>query len=90
MEAREQKHRNIKKYAENSTFQNKCPLIFRHEFVQEIFLRERGFDEITYTKKQNKYIPGILEDSCWICGLKMDQGACHLCAQVESFGVSLF
>ena len=65
-------------------------MIFRHEFVQEIFLRERGFDEITYKKKQDKYISDFLEDSCLTCGLKMDQGACHLCAQVESFGGSLF
>ena len=90
MEAREQKHQKIKKYVENTTFQNKWPMIFRHEFLQEIFLRERGFDEITYTKKQNKYISDILEDSCFTCGLKMHQDVCHLCAQVESFGVSVF
>ena len=53
-------------------------MIFRHEFLQEIFHREMGFDEITYTKKQKEYLPDILEDSCPTCGLKMDYGACHL------------
>ena len=88
MEAREQKHQKIKKYSENTTSQNKLPMIFRHEFLQEVFLRERGFDEITYTKKQNHYLPRILGDSCLICGLKMNQGICHLCVQIESIGVS--
>ena len=68
MEAREQKHQKIKKYAENTTFQNKWPMIFRHEFLQEIFLRERGFDDLRYAKRQNKYMPDIQEDSCVTCG----------------------
>ena len=55
MEALEQKHQKIKKYAENTTFQNKWPMIFRHEFLREIFLRENGFDELRYKKRQNKY-----------------------------------
>ena len=88
MEAREQKHQKIKKYAENTTFQNKWPMIFRHEFLQEIFLRERGFDQLRYKKRQNKYMPDILKDSCLICGLKFAQDVCHLCAQVESLGES--
>ena len=90
MEAREQKHQKIKKYAENTTFQNKWPMIFRHEFLQEIFLRERGFDDITYTKKQNKYIPDILEDSCSTCRLKMHQDVCHLCAQVVIWCIFIY
>ena len=83
IEACEQKHKKIKKYAENTTFQNKWPMIFRHEFLQEIFLREKGFDEIRYVKRQHKYMPDILEDSCWTCGLKIAQDVCHLCTQVE-------
>ena len=43
MEAREHKHQKIKKYAKNTTFQNKWPMIFSHE---GIFLREKGFDEV--------------------------------------------
>ena len=33
MEACEQKHQKIKKYAENTTFQTKWPMIFKHEFL---------------------------------------------------------
>ena len=88
MEAREQKHQKVKTYAENTTFQNKWPLIFWHEFLQEIFLREKGFDEVRYVKRKRKYMPGILEDSCLTCGLKIAQDVCHLCAQVESLGES--
>ena len=43
MEGREQKHQRIVKYAENTTFQNRWPQIFRHEFVQLIYLREQGY-----------------------------------------------
>ena len=56
LEAREQKHQKIKKYAENTTFQNKWPMIFRHEFFQEIFLGEKGFDVLRCKKRQNKYM----------------------------------
>ena len=91
MEAREQKHQKVKKYAENTTFQNKWPMIFRHEFLQEIFLRERGFDEITYSKKQKKYLPDFLEGSCLSCGLNLAQNSCPLCTQVDSLSLpSLF
>ena len=58
MEGREQKHQRIKRYAENTTFQNKWPMIFRHEFVQLIFLRERGYDETHYYRKQKSYLHG--------------------------------
>ena len=54
MEARKQKHQKIK-YAGYTIIQNKWPMIFSHAFVHEFFLRERGFDEITYTKKPGKY-----------------------------------
>ena len=66
-------------------------MIFRHEFLQEIFLRERGFDDLRYAKRQNKYMPDIQEDSCVTCGLRIAQDVCHLCAKVESLGdASLF
>ena len=42
MEGREQKHQMISKYAENSTYQNTWPMIFRHEYIQLIYLREKG------------------------------------------------
>ena len=57
MEGREQKHQKISKYANNSTFQNRWPMIFRHEFIQLIHLRENGFDDINYTRRGKKYVP---------------------------------
>ena len=39
MEGREQKHQMIKQYSENTTFKNKWPMIFRHEFVHSGVLR---------------------------------------------------
>ena len=41
MEGREQKHQMISKYAENSTYQNTWPMIFRREYIQLIYLREK-------------------------------------------------
>ena len=38
MEPREQKHQRIKKYSENTTHQDKWKMIFRHEYMQLIFL----------------------------------------------------
>ena len=48
MEPREQKHQRLRKYAENTTVCNKWPMMFRHEFLQLIFLREMGYDEVNY------------------------------------------
>ena len=33
MEGREQKHKKISKNAENTTIQNRWPVIFQHEFI---------------------------------------------------------
>ena len=38
MEGREQKHQKTSKYAENTTVQNRWPMIFRHEFILLIHL----------------------------------------------------
>ena len=38
MEGREKKHQQIKKHAYNSTIQNRWAYIFRHEFVQLVYL----------------------------------------------------
>ena len=41
MEGREQKHQQITKYLKNTTYQNRCPNIFRHECMQLIYLKEK-------------------------------------------------
>ena len=81
MEGREQKHQTIAKYAENTTFQNRWPLIFRHEFIQLIHLRENGFDNINYRKKVIPYVPKYNDNTCSNCFVSIvpDQLMCLLC-----------
>lgn len=80
MEAREQKHQQISKYAHNTTFQCRWPMIFRHEFLQLIFLRENGYDEKNYRKRSISYIPDISVSDCQICGLKLSDNECIICS----------
>jgi len=80
IEGREQKHQKIAKYAENTTFQNRWPQIFRHEYIQLIFLRENGYDTIKYLKRESSYIPNRNEKSCPKCLLDMElDSICLLC-----------
>ena len=60
MEGREQKQQMISKYTEYSTYQNRWPMIFRHEYIQLIYLRENGYDNVNYTKKSVNYIEKCL------------------------------
>lgn len=80
MEPREQKHQKIKKYAENTTHQKKWELIFRHEFIQLIYLKEKGYDELNYNRKGKCYIPKFVQGSCEHCGLPLDQTVCGICS----------
>ena len=48
MEGREQKHQQIARYSENATYQNRWKYVFRHEYIQLIYLRENGFDNTSY------------------------------------------
>ena len=57
MEGREQKHQLISRYAENTTFQNRWPLIFRHEYIQLIHLRVNGFDKLNHIKRGKPFVP---------------------------------
>ena len=79
MERREQKHQAIKKYSKNTTFQNRWPLIFRHEYVQLIYLRENGFDNVRYMKRGVKYIPESNSESCNKCCSKLKNDKCLIC-----------
>ena len=80
MEACEQKHQRIKRYAKNTTYSNKWPMIFRHEFVQLIFLRENGFDEKNYRRKMKKYLPDVGEGRCSYCGSVLSNTLCPICS----------
>ena len=50
MEDREQKYQFIKKYSHNATVQDHSSHIFRHEFIELVYLREHGFDLNRYRK----------------------------------------
>ena len=56
MEAREQKHQIIAKYAAKATVTGKWHMVFRHEFVHLIYLRENYRDIINYKDIEKKDI----------------------------------
>lgn len=59
--------------------QNRWPLIFRHEFIQLIYLRENGLDSIRYRRRQSNFIPEILDNQCSECGLQLSKERCSIC-----------
>jgi hypothetical protein len=71
MEGREAKHIAISRYAKNSTYGNRWQLIFRHEYISIIWLRERGYNLSNYAVSKEKYVPkrvgldGFCECGCW-------------------------
>lgn len=79
MEGKEQKHQQISKYMKNTTFQNRWPLIFRHEFIQLIYLRENGFEKKRYNKRLQKYVPDVQNSCCCKCGLRLISDVCRIC-----------
>ena len=84
MEGREQKHQMISRYVENTTVQNKWPLILRHKFIQLVYLRENGYDQLNYNKKCVNYVPDN-EGSCALCCLSLTGKSvnCLLCSKPE-------
>ena len=82
MEGREQKHQAIEKYSKNTTYQNRWPLIFRHEFIQLIHLRENGFDNTRYRKRGTKYVPDTDDKVCSKCCLALKDDKCFICDSV--------
>ena len=78
MEPCEQKHQRLKKYSENTNVCNKWPMMFRHEFLQLIFFREMGYDEVNYYRKGKKYLPDITDNNCSNCGMVFVDKLCPL------------
>ena len=58
-----------REYADKSTFQNRWPTVFRHEFMACIFLCENGYDVKEYIKKTINYIANIDSTHCNNCGI---------------------
>ena len=79
MEGREQKHQAIKRYSDKTTYQDRWGRIFRHEFIQMIYLREHGFDSKIYRKRHTSYLVEHSDSSCQKCGLKLESSICSIC-----------
>ena len=70
----------ISRYAENTTFQNRWPLIFRHEFIQLIHFRENGFDKVNYITRSKPYVPDVSDNKCMECRMRFSSDKiCKLC-----------
>ena len=92
MEGREAKHLQITNYSKNAQFNGRWEQIFRHEFVQLVWLRERGYFVEDNTKYKLKYIPARTKEPAYcFCGLGKGEGdeGCRYCthtfrAQVQN------
>jgi len=89
MEGREQKHQRIEKYAHNTTYQCRWPLIFRHEYVQLVYLRENGYDVLNYRKGKKNYIPMQNQGECTDCGLIAVDDKCLICLSNAMLNIKL-
>ena len=56
-------------------------MMFRHEFLQLIFLRGMGYDEVNYYRKSKKYLPDITDNNCSKCGMCFVNKLCLLCSR---------
>ena len=87
MEGREQKHQQIFKYSANTTVQEKWNYIFRHEYIQLVYLRENGFDVLNvlkYRERNSRYVPECSNFGCTICSLILNSNSeCDLCSTNE-------
>ena len=54
-------------------------MIFRHEFLQLIHLRENGFDNSYYRKRPKKHVPVFSQNECQKCGMKLVNKVCSIC-----------
>ena len=82
MEGRESKHVAIARYSKNSNFTGRWEQIFRHEFVQLIWLRERGYYESENTTYKHKYVPNrVDEEGYCFCGFELEDAVkCCYCS----------
>ena len=78
MEGREAKHQAIANYNRNTQYKHRWQQIFQHEFIQLIWLRERGYfveDNNTY---KGKYVPDRTKEAGYcFCGLDKESNNKH-------------
>ena len=72
MEGREQKHQQIDKYSKNSLYQERWKFVFRHEYIQLIYLRENNLDNVKYRKGLSQYNFNVGTEHYRNCFLKCD------------------
>ena len=82
MEGREQKLQKILRYQEKTTFHNRWNRIFRHEFIDLVYLREQGYDQTIYHSRGRVYVPVLKDGDCIQCGLLLTDDKCKLCNSV--------
>ena len=74
MEGREAKHIAISRYNQNTNFHGRWAQIFRHEFVQLIWLRAKGFFLEENNAYKETYIPlGVSSGETCFCGFDLPQ-----------------
>ena len=83
MEGREQKYQKISKYAENTTIQNRWPMILRHELIQLVFFRENCYGNVNYKRKSSNHVQMSRENVCFYCHPEFKSGI-HLCVLHDS------
>lgn len=91
MQGREAKHVKVKKYAEHSLPANRWDLVFRHEFISTLYLREQDPHAAMYKSKPVSYIPDRIKcaDFCY-CGHPKypEQEQCFLCCHPVRLAIS--
>lgn len=84
MEGREAKHVFIRKYSNNTVYQQRWQQIFMHEFVTLIWLRSRGLNIPDTVNTKVTYIPNkvFTDNTVCYCGLTKLSSAnkCYFCS----------
>ena len=64
-------------------------MIFRHEFIHLVYLRENNFDTLKYIKKGRQYLPDDDELNCKNCGLVLNYNhKCDICHSADMIKVN--
>lgn len=83
MQGREAKHVRISQYAKHATFSTRWNLVFRHDYITTVWLRQHDPASFVYHKSADVYVPKEIEqpDVCY-CGSDKECTAekCSLCS----------
>ena len=83
MQGREAKHVRISQYAKHATLSTRWKLVFRHDFITTVWLRQYDLASFHYHKSSDVYVPKKIEQPnvCYY-GLDKECSAekCSLCS----------